>query len=220
MCLAWCWVPSTLSGQVPSTLSGQCLPQCGQAATAIPTWQLRRLKLTCWWTGKPGVLQSVGSQRVSRDWVTELNWTRKDRHLGPAPFVLSVDRSCLTHREGDPELVWDTARERTRLPDFSSLKYKCLWVSSRSQESVVRRQLYRVVSGWQLDWEIYWLVTIPASQREVQTRSLASARTQLVSDQECAIPDGGLGPQERWGPPEHRWCQKSAPSVGGRGGGT
>ena len=28
-----------------------------------------------WWTGKPGVLQSMGSQRVGYDWVTELNWT-------------------------------------------------------------------------------------------------------------------------------------------------
>ena len=28
-----------------------------------------------WWTGKPGVLQSTGSQRVRHNWVTELNWT-------------------------------------------------------------------------------------------------------------------------------------------------
>ena len=28
-----------------------------------------------WWTGKPGVLQSMGSQRVRDDWATELNWT-------------------------------------------------------------------------------------------------------------------------------------------------
>ena len=27
-----------------------------------------------WWTGKPGVLQFVGSQRVGPHWVTELNW--------------------------------------------------------------------------------------------------------------------------------------------------
>ena len=27
-----------------------------------------------WWTGKPGVLQSMGSQRVRHDWGTELNW--------------------------------------------------------------------------------------------------------------------------------------------------
>ena len=28
-----------------------------------------------WWTGRPGVLQSMGSQRVGHDWGTELNWT-------------------------------------------------------------------------------------------------------------------------------------------------
>ena len=28
-----------------------------------------------WWTGRPGVLQSTGSQRVRCDWATELNWT-------------------------------------------------------------------------------------------------------------------------------------------------
>ena len=32
-----------------------------------------------WWTGKPGVLQSMGSQRVGYDWATELNWTRVGR---------------------------------------------------------------------------------------------------------------------------------------------
>ena len=35
-----------------------------------------------WWTGRPGVLQVMGSQRVGHDWATELNWsgknTRKD----------------------------------------------------------------------------------------------------------------------------------------------
>ena len=28
-----------------------------------------------WWTGRPGVLQSMGSQRVRHNWATELNWT-------------------------------------------------------------------------------------------------------------------------------------------------
>ena len=27
-----------------------------------------------WWTGRPGMLQSMGSQRVRHDWMTELNW--------------------------------------------------------------------------------------------------------------------------------------------------
>ena len=28
-----------------------------------------------WWTGRPGVLRFMGSQRIERDWATELNWT-------------------------------------------------------------------------------------------------------------------------------------------------
>ena len=28
-----------------------------------------------WWTGKPGMLQSMVSQRVGHDWEIELNWT-------------------------------------------------------------------------------------------------------------------------------------------------
>ena len=30
-----------------------------------------------WWTGRPGVLQSMGLQRVGHDWATELKWTYK-----------------------------------------------------------------------------------------------------------------------------------------------
>ena len=30
-----------------------------------------------WWTGRPGVLRFMGSQRVGHDWVTELNWMIK-----------------------------------------------------------------------------------------------------------------------------------------------
>ena len=30
-----------------------------------------------WWTGRPGVLQSMGWHRVGHDWATELNWTEK-----------------------------------------------------------------------------------------------------------------------------------------------
>ena len=28
-----------------------------------------------WWTGRPGVVQSIGSYRVGHDWMNELNWT-------------------------------------------------------------------------------------------------------------------------------------------------
>ena len=42
-----------------------------------------------WWTGKPGVLYSMGSQRVRHDWATELNWLTSS----------SVGQVCLLHRE-------------------------------------------------------------------------------------------------------------------------
>ena len=37
------------------------------------TWVLASSR-SWWWTGKLSMVQSVGSQRVGHDWVTELNW--------------------------------------------------------------------------------------------------------------------------------------------------
>ena len=34
-----------------------------------------------WWTGKPGVLQSMELQRVGHDWLTELNWTNAHYYI-------------------------------------------------------------------------------------------------------------------------------------------
>ena len=31
-----------------------------------------------WWTGKPGILQSMGLERVEHYWAIELNWTESD----------------------------------------------------------------------------------------------------------------------------------------------
>ena len=42
------------------------LTQCTWVWASFGSW---------WWTGKPGVLQSMGSQKVRHDWVTELKWT-------------------------------------------------------------------------------------------------------------------------------------------------
>ena len=40
-----------------------------------------------WWTGKPGVLQSMGSQGVGHNWVTELNWTDSWSLLATLKYV-------------------------------------------------------------------------------------------------------------------------------------
>ena len=41
---------------------------------ASPTWCTPMISRSWWWTGRPGVLQFMGSQRVGHDWATELNW--------------------------------------------------------------------------------------------------------------------------------------------------
>ena len=41
-----------------------------------------------WWTGKPGVLQSMGSQRVGHDWMTELMRDIGLKFLKCIPLVL------------------------------------------------------------------------------------------------------------------------------------
>ena len=40
-----------------------------------------------WWTGKPDVLPSMGSQRVRRNWVTELNWIENSGTATSKPCI-------------------------------------------------------------------------------------------------------------------------------------
>ena len=39
-----------------------------------------------WWTGRPGVLQFMGLQRVRHNWVTELNWIEK--------WTIIINKNC------------------------------------------------------------------------------------------------------------------------------
>ena len=40
---------------------------------SLTRWAWVWVNSESWWTGRPGVLQSVGSQRVGHDWATKLN---------------------------------------------------------------------------------------------------------------------------------------------------
>ena len=55
-----------------------------------------------WWTGNPGVLQSMGSQRVRQDWATELNWRvpgQQSPRFNNIP-VLHVKQTALIWNQG------------------------------------------------------------------------------------------------------------------------
>ena len=64
----WCWERLKAGGEGDDRGWDGCMPsltQCTWVWVGSMSW---------WWTGKPGVLQSMGLQRVRHDWVTELNW--------------------------------------------------------------------------------------------------------------------------------------------------
>ena len=42
-----------------------------------------------WWTGRPGVLRFMGSQRVGHDWATELNWALASPALAAGSLPLA-----------------------------------------------------------------------------------------------------------------------------------
>ena len=56
-----------------------------------------------WWTGRPGVLRFIGSQRVGHDWVTELNWKLAYNILLASGVmaiyfrIINQSRWCLSH---------------------------------------------------------------------------------------------------------------------------
>ena len=50
-----------------------------------------------WWTGRPGMLWSIGSQRFGHDWVTELNWTELNTHIHPHPPFLGLSHHTPPH---------------------------------------------------------------------------------------------------------------------------
>ena len=59
-----------------------------------------------WWTGKPGMLQCMESQRVGHNWPTEL--TEASRELGSHSWVCfyDSDRSCFHIPCPHPRVAW------------------------------------------------------------------------------------------------------------------
>ena len=64
----WCWERLRAGGERDDR------GWDGWMASLTSTWVEVRSG-SWWWTGKPAVLQSIGSQRLQHSWVTELNWT-------------------------------------------------------------------------------------------------------------------------------------------------
>ena len=66
-----------------------------------------------WWTGRPGMLRFMGSQRVGHDWATELNWTElKSPYVSKPEVFLSL----LFSHSVVSDSLWSHGRQHARLP--------------------------------------------------------------------------------------------------------
>ena len=67
-----------------------------------------------WWTGRPGVLRFMGSQRVGHNWMTELNWTELNKKLGS--IIITAEQVAI-YSQG---ALWRSAYEKL-LKEITSL---------------------------------------------------------------------------------------------------
>ena len=87
-----------------------------------------------WWTGKSGILQSMGSQRVGHEWATELNWTSSE-------FCMKLKSSyqlCEHHHKAS--LAWESTSSLTCM----AVDHR-LWNSARG---TLHRTAYSVAPGF------------------------------------------------------------------------
>ena len=88
----WCWEGLRVGGEVDN--------RGWDGWVASPTrWTWVWVSSgSWWWTGRPGVLQSMGLQRVRHDWATELNWIISkliERHMKRCSTLLIIQFSSV-----------------------------------------------------------------------------------------------------------------------------
>ena len=83
-----------------------------------------------WWTGKPGVLQSTGSQRVRHDWVTELNWTVNIKMRKSPMFIINQDTEKYFHFQvfNLQQVSWQTQQKRQGRGYSHLMHINLLWL--------------------------------------------------------------------------------------------
>ena len=87
---------------------------------------------SCWWTGRPGILWFMGSQRVGHDWATELNWSN--------PEGIYVSLQTLFSWEQNKSTVVVV------IQSLSHVQYSCL--ENSMDRGVWQATVHRVSKSW------------------------------------------------------------------------
>ena len=106
----------------------------------------------CWWTGKPGILQSMGSQRVRHDWATELNWTwgREDAIAILWLGARDAAKHCTMHRVAPTAKIIQP--KLSTVPPLRSPHLTKPWVTSECQRTPWKIDLLFGRIAWAFWW--------------------------------------------------------------------
>ena len=112
-----------------------------------------------WWTGRPGVLWFMGSQRVGQDWATEVNWTELNLvKLSLFPVVNNI-LSCVLLLFYF-YLIYLIVSIMLELP-LDRIQHSCSEAVEYSVQGLptwAQNNLFEPYQGWQLlmiPWTIY-----------------------------------------------------------------
>ena len=154
-----------------SSSRGVTSPSCGQLHDLptilydfVPSWtQWTWVWVNCgswWWTRRPGVLQSMGLQRVGHDWVAELNWTAMGLRSGRQLERSSRSDSCLHTGEAplflhcdSPDRLWGSAKVTqpwSLLPEAPAILYHFF-----EKGKFPSNKILRIIK--QTNTEVFWL---------------------------------------------------------------
>ena len=71
-----------------------------------------------WWTGRPGVLRFMGSQRVRHNWATEMNWTELKQETARANIdilgISELKRTWMGELNSDDHYIYYCGQESLR----------------------------------------------------------------------------------------------------------
>ena len=129
---------------------------------ASPTWRtwVWASSGSWWWTGKPGLLQSMGSQRVGHPWKTELNCCLSINDKQPSHQDPQLSRSFRSPGEGKGYLLQYSGLENSMDSSLVAQRLKRLpgmrenWVRSLGWEDPLGKEMATHSST--LAWKIPW----------------------------------------------------------------
>ena len=159
----WCWERSKVGGEGEDRGWDSWM-----ASPTQWTWVWVNSR-SWWWTGRPGVLQSMGFQRVGHDWATELNWKWLYYFAFQTAEIswLLTESSCCSN-----SLVvmygcesWTIKKaERRRIDAFELWSWRILlrvpWTARRSNQSILKEISYECQwKDWCWSWNSNTLAT-------------------------------------------------------------